>query len=82
MNDYLMKTGESMKRTLLLSVSTLFVLAIGVIAENRKGEKKRKAVVPIFQTVSGLMPQRVTHLSSMPDTVTIFSDDLESGVTE
>ncbi|MBH31391.1 MAG: hypothetical protein CMG71_05295 [Candidatus Marinimicrobia bacterium] len=82
MKDYLMKTGETMKRMLLLTLYFLFALAIGVNAENRKGEKKGQTVVPTFQSVSGRMPQDVTQFSFMPDTVTIFSDDLESVVSE
>ena len=78
-----MQTGEIMKRKLLLSLCFLFALTLEVNAENRKGEKRGKTTVaPTFQSVSGRIPQGVSQFSSMPDTVTIFSDDLESGVSE
>ncbi len=71
-----------MKRKLLLSLCFLFALTVEVNAENRKGDKRGKSIAPTFQSVFGSVHKGVNHFSSMPDTVTIFSDDLESGVSE
>ncbi|MEE2876336.1 MAG: T9SS type A sorting domain-containing protein [Candidatus Neomarinimicrobiota bacterium] len=71
-----------MKKVLILSLCCLFAFASDLSAGDRKAEKIGRKAVSSFQSVSGRLPQRTTHPSSMPDTSTIFFDDLESGTSD
>ena len=71
-----------MKRALLLPLCCLLAVAPELSAKERKAVKGGLQTVSSVQSVTGGLRQTTSQAASMPDTITIFSDDLESGVSE
>ena len=68
-------------KTYINSIFFTLVVSAFLFSENKSLEKHKSKIFPALQNRSGKTYKSFLHTNALPDTQTIFFDDLESGVS-